>query len=118
LSNNPTAYVVSGFSRTVIWPKWTLVASGALLMTACASAGRRPVAAVPGGDLPPGQGRTILQAACTVCHDLREVTKFRSYYNKQQWQDIVATMIGYGANLKKEDADVLVAYLTQNLGRK
>jgi cytochrome c5 len=73
---------------------------------------------VPGGELPPGQGRTILQTSCTVCHDLTEVTKFRGYYNRAQWQDIVATMIGYGANIKKEDVDVLVDYLTQSLGRK
>jgi cytochrome c5 len=98
-----------------------LVASGALIITACASAPRRPVAAVaaaPGSDLPPGQGRTILQTSCTVCHELREVTKFRGYYNKQQWQDIVGTMVAYGATIQKEDADVLVEYLTQSFGRK
>jgi cytochrome c5 len=111
-------YVVSGFSRTVIWPKWTLVVIGAALMAACASTPRRPIAAVAGGDLPPGQGRTILQASCTVCHDLGEVTKFRGYYSRQQWQDIVATMMGYGAKIKNDDADVLVEYLTQSIGRK
>jgi cytochrome c5 len=119
LSNSPTA-----------WPTWTLVASGAMLVmmmtAACASAPRqgsgqaprRPVAALPGSELPPGQGRTILQTSCTVCHDLGEVTKFRGYYKKAQWQDIVATMIGYGANVRNEDVDVLVDYLTQSLGRK
>jgi cytochrome c5 len=97
---------------------WTLVLSGAMLITACASASRRPVAALPGGELPPGQGRTILQTSCTVCHDLGEVTKFRGYYNNQQWQDIVATMMGYGANISKEDVEVLADYLTQAIGRK
>jgi cytochrome c5 len=98
-----------------------LVAGAALLMAACLSAPRRPIVtapAVPGSDLPPGKGRTILQASCTVCHDLGEVTKFRGYYNRQQWQDIVATMMGYGANISKEDADVLADYLTQSIGRK
>jgi cytochrome c5 len=89
-----------------------------MLMTACASASRRPVAALPAGELPPGQGRTILQTSCTVCHDLGEVTKFRGYYDKQQWQDIVATMMGYGANIKNDEAGVLVEYLTQSIGRK
>jgi len=115
--------VVSGFGRTVIWAKWTLVAGGVTIVTlfaACASAPRqgRPVAALPGSELPAGQGRTILQTSCTVCHDLGEVTKFRGYYNKAQWQDIVATMIGYGANVRKEDVDVLADYLTESLGRK
>ena len=87
-------------------------------MTACASARARPIAAVPGGGLPPGQGRTLLQTSCTVCHDLGEVTKFRGFYNRQQWQDIVTTMMGYGANVSKADVDVLTDYLTQNLGRK
>ena len=98
--------------------KWTLVVISAVLIAACASTSRRPVAAVPGNDLPPGQGRTILQTSCTVCHDLREVTKFRGYYTTQQWQDIVVTMMEYGANIKKDEADVLVDYLTKSLGRK
>ena len=100
------------------WPTWTLVVSGAVLIAACASTPRRPAVAVPGGDLPPGQGRTILQTSCTVCHDLGEVTKFRGYYNRQQWQDIVVTMMEYGANIKKGEADVLVDYLMHSLGRK
>jgi cytochrome c5 len=98
-----------------------LAAAAAALAAACASAPRRPVAAVaavPGSDLPAGQGRTILQTSCTVCHDLREVTKFSGYYNKQQWKDIVATMMEYGANIKNDEADVLVEYLTQSIGRK
>jgi len=98
-----------------------LAAAAAVLAAACASAPRRPVAAVAavaGSDLPAGQGKTILQSSCTVCHDLREVTKFGGYYNKQQWQDIVATMMGYGANIKNDEADVLVEYLTQSIGRK
>jgi hypothetical protein len=108
MSNNPN-----------IWPRWALVAGGAALVAACASSPRRPVVAVPGGgDLPSGQGRTILQTSCTVCHDLGEVTKFRGYYTSQQWLDIVTTMTGYGANIKKDEADVLVDYLTRYLGRK
>jgi hypothetical protein len=98
--------------------KLTLLASGAMVIAACASTAPRPVAVVPGSDLPPGPGRSILESSCTVCHDLKEVTKFRGYYNRQQWQDIVATMMGYGANIKKDEIDVLADYLTQNLGRK
>ena len=95
-----------------------MVVLGAALTGACASAPRRPVAAVPAGDLPSGPGRTILQRSCTACHDLGEVTKFRGYYNRQQWQDIVATMMGYGANITTDDVDVLTDYLTRAIGRK
>ena len=90
----------------------------ALLISSCASTQPRPVAAAPGNELPPGAGRAILQTSCTVCHDLGEVTKFRGYYNRPQWQDIVATMTGYGANVRNEDVDVLVDYLTQSIGRR
>ena len=88
------------------------------LMAACASAPRRPAAATASSELLAGPGRTILQASCTACHDLGEVTKFRGYYSRPQWQDIVATMVAYGANIKKDDAEVLADYLTQYIGRK
>jgi hypothetical protein len=52
-------------------------------------------------DLPDGDGKKILQAQCTSCHELSEVTKFRGYYNRAQWRDIVVTMVEYGADLKR-----------------
>jgi hypothetical protein len=69
-------------------------------------------------DLPDGDGRRILIASCTSCHDLKEVTKLRGYYSKEQWRDVVKTMIEYGADVKKQDEDVLVDYLAQHLGKK
>jgi cytochrome c5 len=96
---------------------------GVLLLSACASAPPRPVASAQaqlsaaGSELPAGPGKTILQTACTVCHDLGEVTKFRGYYNQQQWHDIVATMVEYGAKVDNKQVDVLTDYLTRNLGR-
>jgi cytochrome c5 len=95
-----------------------LVAGGVLLLTACASAPRRVATSTTSGTLPAGAGRTILQNSCTVCHDLSEVTKFSGYYNRQQWQDIVSTMVGYGATVNKDDVELLVDYLTQSIGRK
>jgi hypothetical protein len=67
--------------------------------------------------LPPGRGRDVLQASCTTCHDLTEVTKFRGYYTRDDWRDIVRTMIEYGAKVKDEDVNVLVDYLAKNLGK-
>jgi cytochrome c5 len=109
---------LTGLEWAVARTRWTLLATGLVLMAACASAPRRPLASAADSELPPGQGRTILQSSCTVCHDLREVTKFRGYYTKQQWQDVVVTMMGYGANIKQDEVDVLADYLTQSLGRK
>lgn len=70
-----------------------------------------------GDDLPEGPGRTILRASCTSCHDLKEVTKFRGYYTKKEWRDIVVTMIEYGATVDAKDVDTLVEYLARTLGK-
>ena len=71
----------------------------------------------PSDDLPDGEGKKILQAQCTSCHALTEVTKFRGYYNRAQWRDIVVTMVEYGADLKKNEIETLADYLAQHLGR-
>ena len=67
-------------------------------------------------DLPDGEGKKILETRCTSCHELSEVTKFRGYYNRSQWRDIIATMVEYGADLKKPEIETLADYLAQHLG--
>jgi len=57
-------------------------------------------------------------SACTACHGLREVTKFRGFYVRQQWKDVVLTMVDYGAPVGDKDVEVLTDYLTENLGKK
>ena len=88
-----------------------LIAAGAV--TAVSSR-----AAQSGDDLPEGDGKKILQASCTACHDLTEVTKFKGFYTRDDWRDVVRTMIEYGAKVKESDVDVLVDYLARNLGKK
>jgi cytochrome c5 len=68
-------------------------------------------------DLPDGEGKKILESRCTSCHELSEVTKFRGYYNRAQWRDIVITMVEYGADLKKPEIETLADYLAQHLGK-
>ena len=75
-------------------------------------------AAAQEDELPDGQGKKILQAQCRSCHELTEVTKFRGYYTKAQWRDIVITMVEYGADIKQNELETLVDYLTEHLGRK
>ena len=69
-------------------------------------------------DLPEGRGRDVLLSACTACHELKEVTKFRGFYTKDEWKDIVVTMVKYGAVVRDEDVPVLVDYLYRNFGKK
>ena len=68
--------------------------------------------------LPEGAGRQILNRACVTCHGLTEVTKFRGFYAREQWRDIVLTMVDYGAPVGEKDVEVLTDYLTANLGKK
>jgi len=68
-------------------------------------------------DLPDGEGKKILESRCTSCHELSEVTKFRGYYNRAQWRDIVVTMVEYGADLKKPEIETLTDYLAEHLGK-
>jgi mono/diheme cytochrome c family protein len=68
-------------------------------------------------ELPEGEGKKILQAQCASCHELTEVTKFRGYYNRAQWRDIVVTMVEYGADLQKAEIETLADYLARHLGK-
>jgi cytochrome c5 len=69
-------------------------------------------------DLPDGDGKRILHASCTACHELTEVTKFKGYYTRDDWRDVVKTMIAYGAKVRESDVEVLVDYLTKTLGKR
>jgi cytochrome c5 len=75
-------------------------------------------AIAPGDELPDGEGRKILMASCTSCHDLSEVTKLRGFYTRAQWRDVVVTMKEYGAAVEEKQVDILADYLAQSLGKK
>ena len=106
----------------MIAPVWrgtrALLAASATLVAVIASAPASPHAAAPGDELPDGAGKTVLTRACTTCHDLDEVTKFKGYYTRAQWKDIVVTMKEYGATLDEGEVDVLADYLASAIGKK
>jgi cytochrome c5 len=83
-----------------------------------APAAPAPAQPVSAEQLPQGAGRQILMSACTSCHNLREVTKFSGFYRREQWRDIVLTMMDYGAPVNAKEVEVLSDYLTQHLGKK
>ena len=89
-----------------------IAAAGAALVTAAVWSSSPALAArAPGDDLPDGAGKKVLQRACTTCHDLDEVTKFKGYYTRAQWKDIVVTMREYGATLEDGEVETLADYL-------
>jgi hypothetical protein len=98
----PLAWPAAAFVCTLAWTAWGAPAS----------------AAAPGDDLPDGPGKKILDRACTTCHDLDEVVKFKGYYTRPQWKDIVVTMRDYGAALTDAEVDVLSTFLAETLGKK
>ena len=96
----------------------TLLAACAALAAAIASSSSAPRAAAPGDELPDGPGKKVLLRACTTCHDLDEVTKFKGYYTRAQWKDIVVTMKEYGAALDETEVQPLTDYLFESVGKK
>ena len=88
------------------------------LATAIVSSSTASRAAAPGDDLPDGPGKKVLLRSCTTCHDLDEVTKFKGYYTRAQWKDIVVTMREYGATLGEAEVEPLAEYLFAALGKK
>ena len=64
------------------------------------------------------RGRRSSSSSCTSCHDLSEVTKFRGYYDRKQWRDIVVTMMEYGAPVDEKQVDILADYLAEHLGKQ
>jgi hypothetical protein len=87
------------------------------LIAVCLTAPATSQSSDPKDDLPDGEGKKLLETRCSSCHELTEVTKFRGYYDREQWRDIIATMVEYGAELQNPEADTLADYLAKHLGR-
>jgi len=63
--------------------------------------------------LPEGNGKEIVQKACTVCHGLGEIV--RSGYQGDDWRRIVPLMVGYGAPVSGAEMPVVIDYLAKNI---
>ena len=95
-----------------------LIAAGTVLAAVTVWSTAASHAAEPGDELPDGPAKKVLLRACTTCHDLDEVTKFKGYYSRAQWKDIVVTMREYGAALADGEVDALADYLASAIGKK
>jgi|SRR6187455_947024 cytochrome c5 len=71
----------------------------------------------PEEKLPEGEGRKILVASCSGCHEVSQVTKFAGTYGRDEWRDLVKSMIVYGAEVTAEEEDILVDYLDTHFGK-
>jgi cytochrome c5 len=66
--------------------------------------------------LPEGEGKRILEAACSSCHGLEVVSAKK--LSKQRWQILVLGMTEARAPLSKAQQAELVEYLAANFGEK
>lgn len=55
--------------------------------------------------------KQVLMDVCTACHDLDLVSD--QHLSKDEWQQVVTSMVAKGANLADKDAPVLVDYLSR-----
>jgi len=62
-----------------------------------------------------GAGSDLVQAKCTLCHDLGNITRIRQ--SREDWQDTLKTMIRRGAPLTPADETIIVEYLTKHYGK-
>lgn len=65
-----------------------------------------------GPDLPPGDGKAIVQRACVGCHALKVVTSKRA--TPEEWSTVVNQMVSRGADVEDDEIETLVAYLSKN----
>src|SRR3984893_15133501 len=62
--------------------------------------------------LPDGNGKDLVQTACTGCHDLGRIT--RSGYTPEGWRNVISMMTHVGTPLTSEQIPVVTDYLAKN----
>ena len=60
--------------------------------------------------LPEGSGREIVEARCTLCHDLGRVVTIRR--TSQEWEQMTRDMMGRGPDASAAQVETVLAYLT------
>ena len=66
-------------------------------------------------DLPDGEGKELVVKACTGCHGAENFTAKRN--SNEDWKAVVDTMIGYGAEIKGDQSEIVITYLTKYFGK-
>ena len=71
----------------------------------------------PGIALPEGEGKVLLLAACTRCHDLKGLPAYKGYWTIARWRAMVESMVKNSAPLNEQQIAVLADYLAQHFGK-
>jgi cytochrome c5 len=64
--------------------------------------------------LPDGPGKSLVEARCTLCHDLERVAAPKR--EKAEWPVIVANMVGRGATATADEQASIGRYLAAHFG--
>lgn len=92
----------------------TIVAFVALWSVATAAQTQRAAREDFTENLPPGEGKALVAAQCSACHELKGTVQLRQ--SKQAWEAVVLDMVARGAPLTIEEADTIIAYLSTVFG--
>ena len=65
-------------------------------------------------DLPPGEGKDLVQKVCTSCHGIESVTDTRR--TRADWENVVNNMASNGASATDAEFDQIITYLAKNYG--
>ena len=100
----------------------TLVAAAALTGALCLRPSTDPAPPEPAlpelgtelGQFPPGPMKVVADRACLHCHSADMVRQQR--LTEKQWTAELGKMTGWGAVVRDEEKDALVAYLFKHFG--
>jgi mono/diheme cytochrome c family protein len=75
----------------------------------------QPPAAMPDARVPPpGPALDLIDKQCSACHTT--ATVFAQRKSADDWASTVQMMVDRGAELKPEETDTVIDYLTKNFG--
>jgi hypothetical protein len=95
-------------------PGFLLIASALLLCVAAAKQESLPQLGTKFHELPKGDGRAQVDAACLPCHSADILVQQR--LNEKQWTASVEKMVRWGAIVPDADKATMVLYLSKNFG--
>ena len=88
------------------------IAAGAIVLSGLAA-----VTAATAQNLPAGNGKEMVEMICQGCHDLSPITTSIGF-SRADWETVVKSMVDMGADIKPDQATVIVNYLATNFPPK
>lgn len=64
----------------------------------------------PGGDLPDGEGKALVEYACYSCHSAFQIMRSAGYDSSEEWQEVIGTMV----DIADAQAETIGDYLAEH----